>query len=853
MSVSTVQEPPNKFEQPVSEEAFSCVWEDPKGIWGILKGVQNQPIGLRLIGLSIFFLVVGGLQGLLMRTQLISPNNAFMDPETYNRLMTMHGTTMMFLVTIPLIEGISALVLPQMLGARELPFPRLAAFSFWTFLFGGVIFYAGFLIDAVPEGGWFAYVPMTGKEYSPGLGIDFWLLGLNVAEVAAIAGAFETIISFFKMRAVGMTVNRVPMFAWALMVMAWMMLFAFVPLIVGSTLLELDRAANTAFFVVERNGNPLLWQHLFWIFGHPHVYIVFIPATGMVATMVAVFVRRGLVGYSFIVASLVSTGFLSFGLWVHHMFATGLPELSLSFFTAASMMIAIPSGIQMFAYLTTIGTGRPKFKVPFLFVIGFILIFVLGGLSGVLLASVPVNLQAHDSYFVVAHFHYVLIGGWLFPTIGGIYYWFPKFIERMTNETLGRWNFYLLFIGFNLTFFPMHISGILGMPRRVYTYQAGYDLELWNLLSTIGAYMTAVSFVIFFINIFWSWKRGPLAPSDPWGADTLEWATPTPAPQYGFRRLPVVHSRHPNWEALDTTSGDGDEKTRKLLDVMVNYPSKYRAQLATTAIDAKPEEVYRVATSSIYPFWAALAVTIVTFFLIFSQYVLAALSLLLVVAAVIGWFKDNDDFSNPEEEREFEELYGVPLRPQGSRAVSRWGIWLTIACLGTALFTLAFCYLFLRLTPPQWPPEGIALPDPIVPAIALGFLLVSVLFMRRALRGVNENNANGLQVGLLATVGLGIVFLVLSVFSYTRLGFDHQSQAFGSIFTVMALFQLLITFGGLVMAAVTLFWFVHGTRRDTHHSANRQRSVTDIALYWNYVAIAGVITYLFLYIAPMVI
>ncbi|MBC7810626.1 MAG: cbb3-type cytochrome c oxidase subunit I, partial [Burkholderiales bacterium] len=409
------------FSQPVSEETFSRVWKDPKGLKALLRGVQNQPIGIRMIGLSIFFLLLGGFQAMLMRTQLAIPNNTFLDPELYNRLMTMHGTTMMFLVAIPMIEGIGTLVLPQMLGSRELPFPRLAAFTFWTFLFGGLIFYAGFFIDAVPDGGWFAYVPMTNKEYSPDLGVDFYLLGLNVAETAAIAGAFELIISFFKMRAPGMSINRIPIFAWAIMVTGWMIIFAFTPLIVGSTMLELDRAIGTQFFNPDQNGDPLLWQHIFWIFGHPDVYIIFIPPLGIAATIVTVFARRALIGYTFIVISLVSTGFLSFGLWVHHMFATGLPELSLSFFTGASMMIAIPSGIQIFAFIATIGSGRPNFKPPFLFVIGFLLIFVLGGLSGVLLASVPVNLQTHDTYFVVAHFHYVLIGGWLFPTLGAIY------------------------------------------------------------------------------------------------------------------------------------------------------------------------------------------------------------------------------------------------------------------------------------------------------------------------------------------------------------------------------------------------------------------------------------------------
>jgi cytochrome c oxidase subunit I+III len=843
--------PDEPFKEPVSEETFSRVWIDPKGIMGLLRGVQNQPIGLRLIGLSIFFLLLGGIQALLMRTQLAVPNNTFLDPETYNRLMTMHGTTMMFLVAIPMIEGIGTLVLPQMLGSRELPFPRLAAFAFWTFLFGGLIFYFGFFVDAVPDGGWFAYVPMTNKEFSPDLGVDFYLLGLNVAETAAIAGAFELIISFFKMRTAGMSINRIPIFAWALMVTGWMIIFAFTPLIVGSTMLELDRAIGTNFFNPEQNGDPVLWQHIFWIFGHPDVYIIFIPPLGVVATIVTVFARRALIGYTFIVISLVATAFLSFGLWVHHMFATGLPELSLSFFTAASMMIAIPSGIQIFAFIITIWTGRPVFKTPFLFVIGFLLIFVIGGLSGVLLASVPVNLQTHDTYFVVAHFHYVLIGGWLFPIFAAIYYWFPKFIERMPNERLGRWNFVLLFLGFNLTFFPMHVSGILGMVRRVYTYEAGLGLEPYNLISTLGSYMIAVSFVIFLYNMFTSARSGPPAPANPWNADTLEWATPTPAPEYGFREFPVVQSRHPLWQPPDPAKVN--PRTAKLLEVLTNYPREYRAQLVTSAIDAEPEEVFRVAGPSIYPFWTALAVAVMTFFLVFSQYLLAAVAVGAILLGLIGWFRDNGAFSNPAEERAFEAEYGVPLRPQGSRVISRWGILLTIITLGTALATLAFSYLFLRLKPPQWPPEGIPLPDLSLPAVALVMLLVSVIPMWMAARGVRRDHMQPVQWGLLASVILGAAYIGVNLYSYTQLGFNYQTQAFGSISALLAAFQMLTAIGGVVVAAVSLFWLIQGGRNDGEERPGRHQSITDIALFWYYTAAAGAFTYALLYIAPLII
>lgn len=848
--------PEKRFGKSVSEEEFARVWKDPTGIKNWLYGVQNGPIGLRLIALSFFFLILGGIQALIMRMQLAVPNNDLLDPETYNRLMTMHGTTMMFLVAIPLVEGVGTLVLPQMLGSRELPFPRLANFTFWTFLFGGLIFYGGFFVDAVPDGGWFAYVPLTSKEYSPGLGIDFWLLGLNVAETAAIAGAFELIISFFRMRAVGMSLNRVPLFAWGLMVTAWMMIFAFTPLIVGSTLLELDRAAGTHFFNPDQNGDPLLWQHIFWIFGHPDVYIIFMPAVGMVATIVAVFARRAVIGYSLVVVSLVSVGFLSFGLWVHHMFATGLPELSLSFFTAASMMIAIPTGIQIFAWIGTIWAGKPVFKVPFLFVLGFLVVFVLGGLSGVLIASVPVNLQTHDTYFIVAHFHYVLIGGWLFPVFAGIYFWFPKFLNRMTNERLGRWNFWLLFFGFNLTFFPMHISGILGMPRRVYTYPAGMGLEIHNLLSTIGAFMIAASFVVFLYNIFTSARSGPPAPANPWGADTLEWATPTPIPDYGFRRFPVVRSLNPLWEG-GANAQPANAKTAALLDVLEHYPIAYRAQIATSTVDAEPQEVFRVAGPSLFPFLTSLAIALMTVALVFSLYLWGAIFFAVTLLTLLGWHSGNDKFSNPEEELAFEAEFGIPLRPRGSLAVFRWGMRLTIVTLATALATLIFSYFYLRLKPPQWPPAGIAMMDPILPGIGLALLLAGGVVTWLAGRGLKRGQRGLIHWGLLLAAILGAGYIGINlytyVYNYTELGFDHRSQAFGSIFYTLGGLQMITAIGGVVVLMATLSSLFQSSGQGTSSGAespSRYASVPDVLIFWNYVVIAGVLTYLLLYIVP---
>ncbi len=832
----------------VSDDRFEEIWKPPPGLWGWLTTVQNGYLGMRFIAMSLLFFVLGGIVALLMRTQLAVPENTLLDPETYNRFFTMHGSTMMFLFTIPLVEGIATLVLPQMLGSRELPFPRLTAFAFWSFLLGGLIFYASFFFNAVPDGGWFAYVPLTNTEYSPDLGMDFWLLGLNVAEIGAIAGAFEIIIAFFKMRAPGMTLSRIPIFAWAMMVTAFMMIFAFTPLIVGSLMLEIDRKFGTNFYRPEAGGNPLLWQHIFWIFGHPDVYIQFIPAVGIVSTVVPVFARRRLIGHNFVIVSLVATGFLSFGLWVHHMFTTGLPELSLSFFTAASIMIAIPSGVQVFAWITTIWNGKPVWTTSFLFIIGFLVNFVLGGLTGVMVAVMPFDMQVHDSYFVVAHFHYVLIGGVVFPIFAGIYYWAPKYIERMLSERLGKINFWLVFIGFNLTFFPMHISGFLGMPRRVYTYQEGRGLESWNMLSTIGAYVLALGILVFIINYIWTMRSGEKAPANPWNADTLDWATPTPMPQYGFRTLPIVHSRSPVWdqEALSK----GDERTEKLVHALARWPIDWRSQLVTSTLDAHPQEVFRVAGPSIWPLVASAGLMMFSFFLIFDLITPAAISIAITVIGLLGWH--GQDYGvvtrHTQRDEEFEREHGIPVRAEGSRGVSRAAMLLTIATVATGTATLLFSYLYLRLDQPQWPPEGIPLPNIPLPAVALAAIVLGSVGMWWAARGVRRDTWGAVRGGLAVAVLTGLVYIALQLYHLTLAGFNHQSQAYGSLYFIITIVQAAVIGGGLLAVGATLFWALR-----SKGSASEQNSVTDLSLYWIYGGVSSVLVFVTLYVLPYVI
>jgi cytochrome c oxidase subunit I len=473
---------PNALPRPADElDVLLRAWRPPPG-FRRLTVINNNHIGILYVGAAFLFFLLAGMLALVMRVQLAVPDNSLVGPTLYNQMFTMHGTTMMFLFAVPAVEAMGVLLLPNMLGARDLPFPRLSAFAFWAYFVGGLLFFASIFVGLAPTGGWFMYPPLTDARFSPGVNEDFWLLGIGFIEISAIAGAIEIIVGVLRTRAPGMTLDRMPIFAWTMLIFAVMIVFAFPSVIVATALLELERAFGWPFFAAERGGNPLLWQHLFWFFGHPEVYIIFLPAAGMVSMIVPAMAHTPLVGYRLVVLAVVGTGFISFGLWAHHMFATGMPRLSLAFFSAASMAVTIPSGIQVFAWIATLAAAtKVRLATPMLFVLGFLFIFVLGGLTGVMVALVPFDWQAHDTYFIVAHLHYVLIGGMVFPLFGAFYFWAPFVSKKPLSERLGRWVFGLMFAGVNIAFFPMHVTGLAGMPRRVYTYSSALGVDGLNM------------------------------------------------------------------------------------------------------------------------------------------------------------------------------------------------------------------------------------------------------------------------------------------------------------------------------------------------------------------------------------
>ncbi|SFG11375.1 cytochrome c oxidase subunit I+III [Duganella sp. CF458] len=707
---------PNSLPRPPGEyEALERAWRKPAG-WRGLTAVNNTRIGRLYLATAFGFFLFAGALALVMRLQLAVPGNDLLRPGTYNQFFTMHGTVMMFLFAIPMVEAIAVFLLPGMLGARDLPFPRLSAYAYWAYAFGGAGFIVTLAFGLAPDGGWFMYPPLTGKEYSPGLNADFWLLGIGFIEISAIAGAVELIIGILLTRTPGMTLARIPVFAWTMLIVAAMVVFAFPPLIAGTALLELERAYDWPFFIPARGGDPVLWQHLFWFFGHPEVYIIFLPAAGMVSSMLPALVQTPLVARRAVIFSLLAVGALSFALWMHHMFTAGLGQLETTLVSAASMAIAIPTAVQVFAWIATLWRGRVQLNAPTLFILGFLLVFVLGGLTGVMVAAVPFDWQAHDSYFIVAHLHYVLVGGLVFPMFAAAYFWMPLFNGQRMSEPCARWVFGLIFVGTNVAFFPMHATGLLGMPRRVHTYGSEMGWAGLNMASTVGALLLAAGVVLFTLDLVRTLRRPQREHGNPWKASSLEWL---PQDEYATRSQPDVRSAEPLWRQPLLA-----QEVERGMHWLPGTVTGMRETLVTGWRDARPGHLLVLPGDSWLPFLCALGTA--GFFLLMTvqQAIAAWLCGALAFATLVAWLWQ----AEPVRTRPFAVVaqhVAIPIGAQGAASHSWWATWVLVVVDAAIFASLAFTLVHLSMRLEACPPPGAHLPDPPWPWLQAALLAAS--------------------------------------------------------------------------------------------------------------------------------
>ncbi len=606
-------------------DQLTATWRDPPGIRGFLMTVDHKRIAARYIVTAMLLMFLAGMLALDMRWQLSVPDNTRMTPQLYNESFSLHGSTMLFLVSVPVMEAMAFWLVPLMLGTRNMAFPRLGAFSYWLYLGGVLTMWVAHAIDITPDLGWFEYPPLSGPAYSPGHRADIWAQMITFTEVAALAASVNVAATILKMRPPGMTLARMPVFLWAMLIASIMTILSMPAIMLVTSMLIADRLVSTHFFAPAAGGDVLLFQHLFWFFGHPEVYIIFVPATGFVSSIVETFSRRRLFGHDVVVLAIMAIGALAFGLWVHHMFAVGLPRLGNNFYTAASMAIGLPAGLQIFCWIATIWSGRPWLATPMLWVIGFIATFVIGGLSGIMTASAALDLQLTDTYFIVAHLHYVLIGGAMFPLFGAFCYWYPKATGRLMSERWGRIAFALIVGGFNLGFFAMHFLGLMGMPRRVYTYSAGMGWDVLNQVATAGSAIAVAGGLVFVANAIVCYWRGRPAGADPWRGSTLEWAAASPAPAWNVAYTPIVDSLTPMW--------NGDRPIRVLDGVAIER----REVLVTTVTDAEPIYRQESASPSIWPLAAALATGAMFIASIFTPWAVA-IGAVPIAITLIGWF-----------------------------------------------------------------------------------------------------------------------------------------------------------------------------------------------------------------------
>lgn len=818
------------------QKALQLIWSPPQTRFGPLFAVNHSVVGMRFMVTAAVFFLIGGVLGLIIRAQLAGPDTHFLDAAAYSQMFTMHGTIMMFLFAIPLIEGFAIYMLPKLLGARDLAFPRLSAFAYWCYLLGALMLIFAMLAGLAPDSGWFMYTPLSSKPYSPGINSDVWLIGVTLVEVSAVCAAVEFMVTVLSMRAAGMSLSRMPLLVWYLWVTSAMMLLAFPPLILGSILLELERAFDLPFFDPGRGGDPLLWQHLFWLFGHPEVYIIFLPAAGIVSTVLPVFSGRPIVGYIWIVCALIAQAFISFGLWVHHMFTTGIPHLSLAFFSGASLLVVLPTAVQVFAWLATLLSGRPRLSLPMLWILGFFFIFVIGGLTGVMVAIAPFNWQVHDTHFIVAHLHYVLIGGFVFPVVAGVYHWLPLVTGRRSDTGFGRMAFWLVFLGFNITFLIMHWTGLLGMPRRVFSFAPGLGWEWGNLISSIGAFIMASGFAMVLIDLAVLRRFSPAAPQNPWDAGTLEWGMAAPPPAFNVASIARVGGREPLHDNPDLparlASGQG---------YLGRAIQGVRETLGVDPVSGEPAHIVSLPAPTLLPLWTGLATGAAFLGFLLQIYWVSALAAAGAIGLALVWLWQG---GGKEDPRPTDIGGGVSLLPHFAmrRSPIWWGMVFTLVADGAWFASLVFGYLFLWVIAPNWPPPNRMQPALAAPAITLVALAAGYMSASQAVR----INAAGGSARCLTFGGIAAACGLVALLGFAAIALlqapPFDEHAYGALVAVLCGF-------GALHSGISAIASLYGSLRCRHGYVSAIRSVDVRAplLVWQFTACTGILLLVLLY------
>lgn len=827
---------PTQAPRPDGElQELKRIWCAPKGLQ-YLTAVNNNYVGLYYVGAAFLFFLLAGLLALLMRTQLALPLSGFLDEEAYNQIFTMHGTVMMFLFAVPAVEAFGILLLPQMLAARDLPFPRLSAYAFWAYFLGGLAFFCSIFVGLAPNAGWFMYPPLSGAAHSPGINADFWLLGIGFIEISAIAGAIEIIVGVLRTRAPGMSLDKLPIFAWSMLVFAAMIVIGFPSIILATLLLELERALNWPFFDALRGGDPILWQHLFWFFGHPDVYIIFLPAAGMMSMIIPTIARTPLVGHTFVVLAMLATGFISFGVWVHHMFTTGLPAVSTAYFSAAGMAVSVPAGLQVFAWIATLAAGKVRWTVPAYFAVGSIITFTMGGLTGVMLALVPFDWVAHDTYFVVAHLHYVLIGGMVFPLLAGFYYWTPMLSRNPLSERLGKIAFWLIFVGVHVTFLVMHLTGLMGMPRRVYTYPAEIGWLLPNQISTVGAFLIAAGVAVIVIDLIRKFRFDPdNSAGNIYDGGTLEWL---PSGRYSSRSIPIITSRYPLWD--DPHLAKNVEDGRYFLP---NSATGERETIVTSPINAEPQYLQRMPG----PSWFHLAAAVFTagFFLLLTVqlYWPAILSGVAAIGCMLRWAWAND-LPMKQAKADIGAGVEVPTYSSGPRSHSWWAMLVLLTVSGMIFLMLIFSYVFLWSHRPEaWPP-----PPALHTFWMCAALVIAAAVAADAARRMYARTPLGAVIASALAVAALAAGWITGFVNWRALGLDPELTSHNALVAMFLAWDAAFLGVTVIMALYALTRFSAGLL-----VRERPATIESISLFTTYAAIQALIGLVITRVFPLAV